>query len=63
MTQKEKYWNRRKAGLCVCCGVESSKSRCPSCMSDLTYACRKSRVGRIKRLEERIKTLEGVCGG
>ena len=56
----KRYWERRKKGLCVSCGAEASKSRCPSCMSDLTFAVKKSSRARIRRLEERIKELEGA---
>lgn len=61
MTQNGKrYWERRQKGLCVSCGVKASKSRCPSCMSDLTFAVKKSSRERLRRLEERIRVLEGA---
>jgi predicted amidophosphoribosyltransferase len=60
MTRKgERYWERRNAGLCVACGVPTDKSRCPTCMKYLSYATSKSGRERIRRLEERIKSLEG----
>ena len=60
MTQKEKYWLRREAGLCIRCGKPTTKSRCPECMLDLAVASRKSRLGRIERLEARIAELEAM---
>ena len=58
----ERYWERRKAGLCVDCGVPTDKSRCPKCMKYLSSSVKKyhrERTERIRRLEERIKILEG----
>lgn len=60
MTQKEKYWLRRDAGLCIRCGEPAQKSRCPECMMDLAVASRKSRIGRIERLQQRIAELEAM---
>jgi predicted amidophosphoribosyltransferase len=60
MTQKEKYWLRREAGLCIRCGKPTQKSRCPECMTDLAVASRKSRLGRIERLKRRIAELEAM---
>lgn len=61
MTRNQKrYRERRAKGLCVCCGAEAAKSRCPSCMKDLTAATTKWHRERIKRLTERIAELEGL---
>ncbi|MBO5706449.1 MAG: hypothetical protein J6S05_05570 [Bacteroidaceae bacterium] len=59
MTQKERYWARRDAGLCVCCGEPATKSRCPACMKDLTAASAKSQKLRIELLQQRIRELGG----
>ena len=57
---KEKYWDRRNAGLCVCCGQPADKSRCPECMKDISMASAKSAKNRIERLQRRIAELESV---
>lgn len=58
MTNKERYWARRNAGLCVRCGKPASKSRCPECMQDLQFAATKWRKGRVAVLRQRIWELE-----
>ena len=58
MTNKERYWARRNAGLCVRCGIPARKSRCPACMQDLQQATTKWRKGRVAVLRERIRELE-----
>lgn len=58
---KNRYWERRNAGLCVqCCAPANGKSRCPACMKDQAYASKKSSKLRIQRLEARIRELEGA---
>ena len=58
VTNKERYWARRNAGLCVRCGKPASKSRCPECMQDLQFATTKWRKGRVAVLRQRIRELE-----
>ena len=60
MTQTEKYWKLRNAGLCVCCRKPvSGKSRCPDCMKDNSAASKKSQANRIEKLRAKIRELGG----
>jgi hypothetical protein len=63
MGNKDKYWERRNAGLCVACGEPAGgKSRCQKCMKDLGFASVKSKRLKIQRLEDRIRDLEAAAG-